>query len=109
MMSKELEALENIKDILISYNFAFDKYTADNFNLIEQALTPPTEQEVCDKLSEYFVDKYICEDNKFFNYGGNEPEPVIYNTNYGVVIKYGLPPHLITMIGRFYEGKVQDV
>ena len=37
-MSKELEALENIKDILISYNFAFDKYTADNFNSLEQAL-----------------------------------------------------------------------
>jgi len=41
-MNKELENLEHIKDVLISMNFAFDDITANCFNNVENALTPPT-------------------------------------------------------------------
>lgn len=93
---KTLTPLEILHRIEKSHNFESPS--------LRQALTPPTADEVCEALSEYFIDKYICVDNKFYNYGGNEPKAVIYKINCSVVIRYDLPPRIITLIGRFYEG-----
>lgn len=105
-MNKELEALNGLAQFIIMNDTGTDESASaiEWHNTLKQALTPPTSEEVCEVLSEYFIDKYICVDNKFYNYGGNEPKAVIYKIECGVVIKYALPPHLITLIGRFYEG-----
>ncbi len=84
----------------------------DDYEMLNNYITSqpntPTSDEVCEALSEYFIDRYIYNDDKFYNSGGNEVEPVIYNTSYGVVIKYGLPPHIIKLIGEFYIGVMND-
>lgn len=111
---KELEALEEIQhELMQRHNDLYcdddcdkelldtiTKYVKEKFDLIKKALTPPTQEEVCAKLSEYleqdvewvsvsFVGDddicYICQDNL-------------------IVFNYDLPPHLITLIGKFYEG-----
>lgn len=71
-------------------------------------LTPPTEQEVCEALSEYFDTKDIfyrksCEEfvNTTF---GLEEEIVWLDERGNIETIDNLSPHLITMLGRFYEG-----
>jgi hypothetical protein len=95
----------------------------------EKALTPPTADEVCKALSEYyskkelssvkvlyytdFKDKMDSEHifyykRKYIDLNGREQEPKIYIGN---ILKgrmgfhsANLPIRLITLIGRFYEG-----
>jgi len=74
----------------------------------EQALTPPTEQEVCEALSEYSNKKVYYENGKF-EVGKYEPS-ICYLQEDNIVWFnwFKLPPHIITMIGRFYEGKKNE-
>ena len=79
----------------------------DYIKRTNKLLTPPTEEEVCEALSEYFrndmkhCEEVIFRQNKFiivFESGG-----------YSNVIDFTRQlleeaPYLITMIGRFYEG-----
>lgn len=80
--------------------------------LVEQA-TPPTEEEVCKALSDYLGCKVSLSINgKRFLYQKKNKYNEEYTT-YWIVALYddkielpldrGLPPKLITMIGRFYE------
>ena len=80
---------------------------------VKQVLTPPTPDEVCKALSEY-VNQYAkdytptvrYEGNLFVLYKNGEISKILVKTINGEVISTNvfLPPHLITMIGMFYEG-----
>ena len=70
------------------------------------AITPPTADEVCEALNEYKDFDFVRYENYSFYSGdticylgfdGVDDEPLI-------IFNYELPPHLITLIGRFYEG-----
>ena len=79
IMSKELEALE----------------------IIKQALTPPTEEEVCRALSEYLGEIVWFDEDK--NIRVSTQWIVKRLGDVGLEFFYVLPLHLITLIGRFYE------
>jgi len=129
-MSKELEAFMKYCPIIPSennfkywsdYQIALKKYERElqtftkTFELLKKALTPPTANEVCKALSEWLKEELptlwnykVYHDNGGFHYYNNE-DYEIYLVDYDEVFeriffpRY-LPPHLITLIGRFYEG-----
>jgi hypothetical protein len=116
-MSKELEALIKLANIItyeekdVNHKETLFTDYPDEFNLIKQALTPPTEEEVCKTLSEWFNNEFVsyndeeCEfhienDTICFSYIKNNEDL----SKLKIKFEYDLPPHLITMIGKFYEG-----
>jgi hypothetical protein len=72
---------------------------------LKQALTPPTQEDVCKALNEYINGKVFISTNNMI---------CIRHKEYDVNIDFfddeidfdglTLPPHLITLIGRFYEN-----
>lgn len=115
-MSKEIEALKEIKRRIFVTEEELNKYgnyrvAVDNleeYNIINKALTPPTEQEVCEALSEYYGKEVIVDkrykDTVFVVRQGS----IVAKTDTHELYLTWLPPRLITMIGRFYEGKVNN-
>lgn len=102
-MSKELELLKQIK----RFDGNMSREQNQRYAELEEALTPPTVDEVCVALSERYNNASIqyLEDKKSFVYG------YLLSTICRLVgdgtVYWGtrdLPPHLVTMIGRFYEG-----
>lgn len=101
MMSKELEALKQINE---QYNMLLDRLNESGglgnlYLRIKQSLTPPTEQEVCEALSEHFQNPVSFRHNDFW---------VDYKDPYSTAEYIDMDmlrdkPHLITMIGRFFE------
>lgn len=116
IMSKEIEALKEIKRRIFVTEEELNKYgnyrvAVDNleeYNIINKALTPPTEQEVCEALSEYYGKEVIVDkrykDTVFVVRQGS----IVAKTDTHELYLTWLPPRLITMIGRFYEGKVNN-
>ena len=123
-MSKELEVL--FKSIEFSLQCIDTNGTARDsavktLDLLKQALTPPTVDEVCKALSEWFKTnkKGVDYDVKFckseydgtLSFGNHHPDQTMIG--YSIMIRFrngivssnvGLPPHLITMIGKVYES-----
>jgi hypothetical protein len=114
------EALKGIKQAIAEHlhlktgvsvekHFEYLQYDTE-IDIVEQALTEleelkryPTADEVCEALSEYYhyEVEYSKRDMTF------ESELSWYACFKDGVIDFGgdkLPPHLITLIGRFYEG-----
>ena len=86
-------------------------------NVINEALTPPTEEEVCEALSEHYDCEVIYVERTLYAYvrfhiEGKKVHQPISRLEEGKIniirIYEPLPPHLITLIGRFYEGKAND-
>jgi hypothetical protein len=104
---------------------------------IKQALTEleelrkvPTADEVCEALSEYYglevkhdyhehedIDKTYFNSKFYFEKKKTDIKGQEYTIQRVICIgdesgiswnAYYLPPHLITLIGRFYEGKVEE-
>ena len=71
---------------------------------LEKLETPPTADEVCKALSDYLrVDvRYDVLAKEFYVF--SDSTHITKFGIYGYQIKYYLLPHLITLIGRFYEG-----
>ena len=76
-------------------------------------LTPPTYDEVCEALSEYLQREVkMYSDNTFYYTEQRqigECDEIICgygweNEHHTIAFEFDLPPHLITLIGRFYEG-----
>lgn len=108
-MSKELEFFRKIKASILKQFTLGGIYKFDELNKIEKALTPPTADEVCEALSEYFDRNVYYESGRFLYRKEefyNQPFIIAYKYKSGLVelTKNVLPPHLITLIGRFYEG-----
>lgn len=121
-MNKELEALwyfinrksETLPDIEIS-----DTEDNKQFMIIQNALTEleelkryPTAEEVCEALSEHEKRNVIYSDKThefyYLEYEGKvgEYKQFITETYGDGLWSLGvyIPPHIITLIGRFYEG-----
>ena len=69
--------------------------------LKELALTPPTAEELCEELSAYMKEPVWFDDNKTIRISTQWLVKKI--GKYGLEFMAVLPPHLITLIGRFYE------
>lgn len=108
VMSKPLEALDEIE--YLAFDAHLGETIIDEIKKIKQALAPPTEEEVCEALEDWFKGDFseikIVYTKKAFievNYDGD----IICGLEGGFVIwnNVDLPPHIITMIGRFYEAQ----
>ena len=81
-------------------------------DVIRPYLVSPTADEVCKALSE-FVGREVSYTNKQFHYIIKNTQVLIYVTetynNKTFSLGVYLPPHLITLIGRFYEGEIKWV
>jgi len=122
-MSKELEALNGIKKVLAKYisektgvseekHFEYLQYDTE-ISIVAKALTPPTAEEVCKALSEYLQREVKMDSDNTFYYTEQrqigECDEIICgygweNEHHTIAFEFDLPPHLITLIGRFYEG-----
>ena len=88
-------------------------YSQQDMIVVEQALTPPTADEVCKALSECLQREVkMYSDNTFYYTEQRqigECDEIICgygweNEHHTIAFEFDLPPHLITLIGRFYEG-----
>ena len=64
----------------------------------------PTEKEMCDLLSEEVDDDVILFNDEDFVAVGKGRVIVSKFSNGEILTQVSLPPHLITMIGKFYES-----
>ena len=70
-------------------------------NLIEKALTPPTSEEVCEALGEYYHGNCEYKDNRFFiKYEGTI---CAKKENGEIILNFATTPKLGKMIFDFYE------
>ena len=114
-MSKELEALKEV----VSYQW-WDCYNDEPQEMNEKQqqaydhlvkyLTPPTDKDVVmallkhfdkkiffyDEISRTFKEVHLTRNDEYVSY--------FRDGTITINVNYGLPPHLITLIGRFYEG-----
>lgn len=100
-MSKELEALETI--------FANEFYdVTEEYNLIKQALTPPTSEEVCKALSDYYGKEIFFKEHVFWHktiiYGNKEWLRSVSLKDLAKDNRFDL----ITMIGKFYKSLEEE-
>ena len=112
-MSKELEALERLFSNLDKYMGYYDEQDCHvenggelDYDLVKKALTPPTADEVCKALSDYFGFNYYYQDEFFYKSDGNKYVYLLKVSGFTEIQLYDghLPPRLVTLIGRFYEG-----
>ena len=123
-MSKELEALRNFiseceNDWKTQPNRLVDGAINSNvskyMDSLKSILTPPTADEVCEALSKYMKEEVKYIPHRLKKNGFYLVDSGIYLVSLGYDnqvnfscndwIKFNtLPPSLITLIGRFYEG-----
>ncbi len=117
-MTKELEALKLLGSVPlenpVSPQFSLPKdeiaKMQEAYKLLEKALTPPTEEEVCKALTEWaeasWLGKARISYNKtdFIITGPLGSAQVCSLWNNKLILYYRLPPRLVTLIGRFYQS-----
>ena len=110
-MKKELEAVKFI------YETAIDEWNVgtgtrerlDEYcGMLVEALTPPTADEVCEALSEWYMSYDVRYDESeyafYFITDGRRSNITDIDSLGMLSINTFLQPNLITLIGRFYEG-----
>ena len=114
-MKKELEALNRIEHALCRGIQSINTLPLllSDCNDLKNYLTPPTADEVCEALSEYLERNVKMDRDNTFYYTEQrqigECDEIICgygweNEHHTIAFEIDLPPHLITLIGRFYEG-----
>ena len=105
---KELEALEIAKIKYFMETDESEKEREEAFKVLEKALTPPTRDEVRKELCKHynnedvFYDKYTR--SWYLLDGKKEVQICEWHETLGWDFDVTLTPHLVTLIGRFYEG-----
>ena len=117
-MSKDLEFLADLHSHAHyeQTDIESKKVILSAYAYLKKRLTPPTEQEVCEALSDWLECKvnYKAKNKTFyFRQSTYNVELVSYykdEKGYVIHFEFGepLPPHLITRICRFYEGKARE-
>jgi hypothetical protein len=112
-MNKELEALNLLSmeiDKIPHYDERVERFI-QAISIIKQALTPPTAEEVCEALNDFIYSLDYDGNPKFMYSVGTKS--FICTNGWGIYCDiYGkidvdfipLPPHIITLLGRFYEN-----
>ena len=84
-------------------------------DLIEEALTAPTAEEVCEALTEYLKTKITkfsgvkSNDSGFYYYDeGGDEEYIVQNVLDCLVFVFGLPLCIVRMIVMFYEEEMKE-
>jgi len=119
-MSKELEALRNfISECENDWktqpkrlvNVAINSNVSKYMDSLKSILTPPTADEVCKALlvyDDFYEVNYRPSTRGFYS---NDTTICYLGINHNktpiIIFEYDLPPHLTTLIGRFYEGVVK--
>lgn len=101
---KEIEIIRNKKEFTQLEKDNYYKVAPYQLDMIEQTLTPPTTEEVCEALSEYLGEEVYYKEDRFFD----DFRTIAIFVGCRALIHIPLPPRLITMIGRFYEGGMND-
>ena len=108
-MSKVLEAFLKIRTHL---GENLNIWNCEEYAILVQALTPPTADEVCEALSEEFGHTYYYDEElrDFWceEFGSDDHMITWYLSNEPLneLVDY---PHLMTLIGRFYEGLEEEM
>ena len=121
-MSEELEALNKYQHLMqyLYDSFEISHDFKNEYAILVQALTPPTADEVCEALDKWYINvtgdllianindfTYDKDEKIFYKRMLNKPHQMTMcrlDTNDCVQLREPLPPHLVTLIGRFYEG-----
>ena len=108
-MNKELEAVERVWEDCsqLDLDYVSKHNLMDDLREIKQALTPPTADEVIKALSEHYkhYDIYVSTTNTIYiKEDGYSIYEIYCNDGLLEIDDSNLPPHLITMIGKFYES-----
>ena len=74
-------------------------------SLIQQAITPPTEEELCDILSNSIGHKVSYDKTRMLF--ATSCHLVAQLTVDGLRIGFHFKPHIVTMLGQFFESKVK--
>jgi len=100
-LEKVLEAWEEIRDE------AEPCVASQVLAIIDEALIPPTQEKVCKAIQRYYGGEVVYEKNGFVLLGYEKPYLLakLVEDEIKFHSKYNLPPHLITLIGRFYESE----
>ena len=70
-----------------------------------EKVVPPTEEEVCEALSEYYGFEVVYKGLNFITKIEHDYYyEVVSIADNCIVFTAPFPPHLVTLIGRFYEG-----
>ena len=103
MSKKALEAFNFISEKLNGLEHYEQAEVNKHLDTILQALNTPTAEEVCEALSDYLGEIIIFNSGSFMN--EREITEVCAIGNLGLVyFNEHLPPHLVTLVERFYEG-----
>jgi len=110
-MSKELEALKVLNKYRNNYYNSSNEEennVANAINTILPKLIPPTSDEVCKALENYFGYPHYYQDNFFYRSDGMK---YIWAVKRSGVLEIGhayetLPTHLFIILGKFYESEV---
>lgn len=114
-MTKELEALNGLANFIIMHgnNDDYDASAIEWHGIIKQALTPPTADEVCKALSEYYHSEvsYSNERHNHMFYFEESRLGILRYYDGRVVFIHSdyhktnnLPPYIVVLIGKFYES-----
>ena len=108
----KLEALDIILHPMRPENFRGNKLVEAE-KIVRKALTSPTSEEVCEALSESVKEKVIYNERDkmfgFINFDGEFYELVsLHLSGLDFDDIYNYKPHLLIMLGKFYEGVVEN-
>jgi len=116
-MSKELEALKNIVNEISNYklhglgdeNWLGIQDIMQDMIVVEQALTPPTAEQLCEELSKHMNEPvWLDERNEIRISTQWLVRKIYYDGEYkGLSFLVVLPPRLIKRIAQFYENEVK--
>jgi hypothetical protein len=68
----------------------------------------PTEEEVCKALSDELGENVLYNNGIFYGERNNMSVCQFVNRKKDIAFDIALPPHLITLVGRFYEGVIDS-
>ena len=102
------KALDGLAQFIIMNDTGTDESASaiEWHGILKQALTPPTAEEVCEALREHYK-HYVCYSEVSNEFMFEDSEKITRHGIYGYQVVVYMPPHLITLIGRFYEGEIK--